>query len=355
MTAKPSFGSQTTIQADDPALMAWEVSGADFPHAGLKREKWRFLLRYAVLAPSSYNTQPWRFHLRDNRLDLYADRTRACRVVDPEDRELIMSCGCALFHLRTAMAHFGYLGGVTLFPELDNPDLLARVEMGLLEQATPAESLLFHAIPKRRTNRQQFSGDPVPLPLLQALREAAKAESAWFHVINGDKARHGVAELVDEGDRRQWEDKRFRQELARWVHSNHSAARDGIPGYAQGINDLLSYAGPLVVRTFDMGEGQAAQNHELVIGSPVMAVIGTGGDTPLDWIHAGQALARVLLRARVEDVWGSFLNQAIELPDLRRKLATAIGMTGFPQNCLRLGFADDVKPTPRREVDEVLV
>ena len=117
----------------------------------------------------------------------------------------------------------------------------------------------------------------------------------------------------------------------------------------------MSYAGPLVVRTFDMGEGQAAKNHELATGSPVLAVLGTDQDTPRDWLHAGQGLARVLLRARVEDVWASFLNQAVELPDLRQKLNTVIGRTGFPQACLRLGFGADIRPTPRRDAQEVLI
>ena len=104
-----------------------------------------------------------------------------------------------------------------------------------------------------------------------------------------------------------------------------------------------------------MGEGQAAMDHELATGSPALVVLGTKGDSVRDWIHAGQTLARVLLRARVEDVWASFLDQAIEVPDLRERLAIAIGTTDKPQACLRLGFSADMKPTPRRDVDEVLI
>src|ERR1051326_7284519 len=76
---------------------SWHITEADFPADGMPVEQWKFFLRYAVLAPSSHNSQPWCFHISDERLSLYADRSRACRVVDPCDRELIMSCGCALF------------------------------------------------------------------------------------------------------------------------------------------------------------------------------------------------------------------------------------------------------------------
>ncbi len=164
-----------------------------------------------------------------------------------------------------------------------------------------------------------------------------------------------MATLVAEGDRIQWANKAFRLELSKWVHSNRSLSRDGVPGYAAGIDDLLSYAGPLVVRTFDMGEGQAARDHEVATGSPVLAVLGTDTDQPRDWVAGGQALARVLLRARVEDVWASFLNQPIEVTELRTKLKTRVGNVGFPQAVLRLGFGENVKPTPRRDVEEVLI
>jgi nitroreductase len=354
-TTTPKIAFRAAIDPEESPFAPWNVAAEDFPRNGSDQDKWKFLLRYAILAPSSHNTQPWLFRLRGDEAELCADRTRACRVVDPDDRELVMSCGCALFHLRSALLHFGCFGGVEVFPDPNDPELLARVSLGVQGEGSAGESLVFHAIPKRRTNRQPFGADPVPLSLLATLMQAARNESAWLSIVDGEEARHEVADLIGEGDRRQWSNKRFRLELAEWVHPNRSGARDGIPGYAQGADDLLSYAGPLVVRTFEMGEGQAAKDHELATGSPVLAVMGTGSDTPRDWLHAGQALARVLLRARVEDVWASFLNQAIELPDLRQKLAAVIGREDCPQVCLRLGFGENIRPTPRRDVVEVLI
>lgn len=337
-----------TITADP-----WSILAEDFPANGTTPEKWKFFLHYAVLAPSSHNSQPWLFHLRNNMLELYADRRRACRVVDPNDRELIMSCGCALFHLRCAMRHFGYSESVEIFPDQD-PDLVARLSMDTQDEADVEASILFHAIPKRRTNRQPFSDEPLPGSLLVTLQRAAEAEGAWLRFLHDQETRYAAADLVAAGDRIQWANKAFRLELSKWVHSNRSASRDGVPGYAAGIDDLLSCTGPLVVRTFDMGEGQAARDHEVATGSPVLTVLGTGDDKPRDWVAGGQALARVLLRARAGDVWASFLNQPIEVPELRTTLKTLAGHAGFPQAVLRLGFGENVKPTPRREVEEVL-
>ncbi|MEW6306020.1 MAG: nitroreductase [Verrucomicrobiota bacterium] len=337
--------------APDP----WTINADDFPAMGSSTDKLHFLLQYAVLAPSSHNSQPWLFRVRGDEVELYADRTRALRVADPEDRELIISCGAALCHLRIAMRHFGYLGQMELFPDLGDPDLLARVRLGAQTEHDAEQSLMFHAIAKRRTNRLPFARDPVPAALLLALEREAYEESGWLCYVRGEEARCEVADLVAEGDRTQWADKKFRLELSAWVHSNQSTSRDGIPGYAEGRGTLLSAAGPLVVRTFDLGEGRAARDRDIAVHSPVLAVLGTNDDTPCGWLAAGQALARILLRARVEDVWASFLNQPIEVPELRSKLSHTIGHGGYPQILLRFGFGRDVKPTPRRLVDEVLI
>ena len=313
------------------------------------------MLRYAILAPSTHNSQPWLFHIHNDELELYADRTRALRTIDPDDRELIMSCGAALFHLRAAMRHFAYQPEIKTFPDLADPDLLARVRLGGGREASVEEQSLFEAIRKRRTNRQPFSDDPVPEALLVALQEAAQEEGAWLHIVALDEGRFQLADLIAEGDRIQWANKRFRLELAAWMHPSRNEHHDGIPSYAQEMHDLFSCAPPVVIRTFDLGEGQAAKDRDIALYSPVLAVLCTEADTPQAWLAAGQALDRVLLRARVEDLWASFLNQPIEVPELREKLRAVMPRPFFPQLLLRLGFGSDVRPTPRRNVEEVMI
>jgi nitroreductase len=339
------------VTVEDP----WKVSEQDFPRSGQAEERLRFLLNYAVLAPSGHNTQPWLFEVRDATVELYADRTRGLAVVDPEDRALVISCGAALFYLRVAMSHFGYEGEVEVLSDPDDPDLLARVRLGPDHPETEEERMLFQAIPKRRSNRRPFEAREVPGRLLSTLQGAAWEEGAWLHLIEDEDAKHAVAELIAEGDRIQLADKSFRRELASWVHPNRTRSHDGIPGYAFGFGDLMSLAGPFAIRTFDTGKGQAAKDRQLAEGSPVLAILGTGGDAPPEWLAAGQALARVLVRARAEGVWASFLNQPIEVPELRPRLRDAIGVEGYPQLLFRLGYGPEVRPTPRRHVEEISV
>jgi hypothetical protein len=126
-----------------------------------------------------------------------------------------------------------------------------------------------------------------------------------------------------------------------------------MPGYAHGRRRIASEVAPLVVRTFDWGRGRAARDRELALGSPVLAVLTTEGDEPREWLLAGRALAAVLLRATFDDVVASFLNQPLEVEELRPKVAE-LAKGGVPQLVLRLGYARQATATPRRPVAEVL-
>jgi hypothetical protein len=311
-------------------------------------------LNHAVLAPSTNNTQPWLFKIIPDGVELYADRTRALPVVDPEDRELTISCGATLFHLRLALHHFGYRDSVKILPDRDDMDNLARIKISRAAKPSISERALFEAIVKRRTNRTPFQGRAIPLKLLSGLQDAAHSEGTSLHIIEGE-GRNRLADLIAQADRKQMADPSFRRELAAWTHSNRSASHDGIPAFAVGYKGMVSSMAPLVVRTFDIGKGRAARDRQLATGSPVLAVLTSDGDTVRDWIAVGQSLARILLLARSEGVWASFLDQPVETPELRTRLRDLINRKGSPQIVLRMGYGTEVKPTPRRTAGEVLM
>ncbi len=333
----------------------WQISETMFPQDKPISEQFLFLLNYAALAPSSHNSQPWLFRLRDEALELFADRTRALPVIDPMDRELIISCGAALFHLRTALRHFGYCEAVATFPESNLPDLVAKIRVAGPHEPSIQEQALFRAIPLRRTYRMSFEPRPVPEEILTHLQAVAADEGACLNLVEGKYSRAAMADLIEEADQLQWANKHFRRELAAWVHPNRSFSHDGMPGYALGMPDLLSYLGPIAVRTFDLGKGQAARDRQSAIEAPVMALLTTVSDEPPAWLAAGQAVDRVLLLARSEGVYASFLNQPIEVPDLRPSLSKIAGTQEVPQLLLRMGYGKELRPTPRRAVQQFLL
>lgn len=343
-----------TSEGDDP----WDVDPAGFAACRSAWEQLAFLVRYGVLAPSGHNTQPWHFRLVDDAgLEVRADRSRRLPVVDPEDRALIISCGAALANIRMAATALGVSIGVEVLPDAEEPDLLASV--GMQGQTTGAAegSEILHAIVARRTTRRAFAREPLPADTLDSATMAAQQDGdVSLHWATDPTHKHALALLIAEGDRAQMADAAFRRELADWVHSRRAASRDGISGAAFGMPDVLSFAGALVIRTFDLGEGQAARDLALAEGSPAIAVLSTPGDTPRDWMAAGEAMERVLVSLARNGLTYSYLNQPIEVPALRPRVAEALGTTTAPQILIRVGRAIATVPRAvRRPVQEVLL
>lgn len=343
------------------ATAPWTVDANAFPFDGTDAEKLRFLVRYAILAPSGHNTQPWRFRLKDEvggaSLELWTDQSRALPVVDPDDRALVISCGAALFHLRLAARRFGSAGSVRRLPDPAEGGLLACVDLGGPHVPTPEEEALFAAIPERRTTRRPFESEPLPQPLLDALVDAAEMEGAWLAVETELEQKAKLASLVEEGDRIQMADPAFRDELAEWIRRRGGSTGDGLTSYAFGVPKVLDIATPVfaaVLRHLDLGEGQGEKDRELAEVAPALLVLGTDGEGRESWLRAGEALARVLLRAQAEGVVAAFFNQPIEVPTLRSRLRAIIGPEGYPQILLRVGRAPKIDPAPRRPAEDVI-
>ncbi|MFN0133013.1 MAG: Acg family FMN-binding oxidoreductase [Phycisphaerales bacterium] len=334
------------------SIDTWTIDERDFPTSGTAEAQLRFLVRYAILAPSGHNTQPWLFKVHGDRLQLFADRTRALPVVDPVDRALVISCGAALANLLLAAERFGIEVVTDVLPDPNEPDLLAVVRhVGTRSPA--AGDRLFQAIVKRRTTRRAFEPTPVPEAVLTAACAEAGTHGVALHIVVEPDQKHRIAELIAEGDRLQCADPSFRRELAAWVHSRRAASQDGMSGYAFGMPDLLSPAGALIIRTFDMGKGQAAHDQALAEGSPTIGVFTTKADRPADWIAAGQAMERALLSITAAGFTCSYLNQPIEVPTLRPRLSRLLETSEFPQILIRVGRGPELLPAVRRAVEDV--
>lgn len=316
--------------------------------ANARRAWFASLVERAVLAPSSHNTQPWFFRMREASIELFADRTRALPVNDPDDRELTISCGCALMNLRVAAASDGWDSLVELLPDAGDADLLARILFPRRADAAGPDAALEAYIGQRRTYRKRFARRAVEATVTERLNAAAATEGAWLRPLATEEARAATADMVSEGDAAQWANASWRRELAAWMHPRRDGDGFGIPRLAVPLAKLL-------VRSFDMGGGVAAKDKELAEGSPLLAVLGTDGDGARDWLIAGQALQRVLLLGCQHGLQASYLNQAIQLPFLRTRLH-ALAAAGFPQILLRLCYPIDAPaPVPRRPAAVVIV
>lgn len=319
-------------------------------------ELFKSLLQFAILAPSEHNSQPWLFRIDHDRLELFADRTRALPVVDPHDRALTMACGAALDHLVLAARNNGWNAVVELCPDAEDDDLLARVTLDGAYSPSPVEEAMFAAIPIRRTTRTNFQQKTLPEDIRLPCIEFAKQLGVELTLITGHSRRSQIAALVAQADRTQLADPRFRRELASWIHARRSASGDGMASPDLGAPDVLYPDGTLVIRSFDLGNGSAPRDaQEICRGSPTLAVFSSQGDTVIHWLATGRALSKVLLWLTAAGVSSSFLNPPVEVRELRLRLRGVTHCRGVPQLLMRFGYGPPVKGTMRRRVDEVLI
>lgn len=325
------------------------VSG---PPGAMNESEWaelaEDLIRLAALAPSSHNTQPWVFSRTEHGIDLSADRARALPVNDPEDRELLISCGCALLNLRAAAAANGVGFKVEVFPEATPPDLLARLT--IVDDGTPESGLseLAASISNRRTYRKPFDVRPVTGGMIRDLSAAAAVEGSRLHPITDEATRKQVAQLVVDGDAAQWRDKHWRRELAGWMRPRSEGDGLTVPGFFAPIARR-------VVRSLDLGKAVGKRNRNLAERAPLLAVLATDHDDPTSWLATGQALQRLLLVGCRSGVQMSYLNQPIQVLTVRPALQALLDV-GVPQVLLRAGFPTvEAPPAPRRDLDAILV
>ncbi|MFF3941056.1 Acg family FMN-binding oxidoreductase [Streptomyces phaeofaciens] len=311
------------------------------------------LVEDATAAPSMHNAQPWKFRFRpgDSVFQVYADLDRAMPHADPTTRALHLGCAAALFNLRVAAAHAGWEPVTRLLPDPADPRLLAEVR--LAGATAPDDDLapLHPAIHRRHTSRQPFTDDEVPRAVKDALSGAALIEGARLVFPDAWHVRT-VLDLVHDAEGRDATE--AAEELRHWTRVGAEAAdaaRDGVPDYAFGPRGRH---GTAPVRDFAGRHPVPGRGTAVFEGTPQLAVLGTAGDRPMDWLSAGQAMERVLLQATLDGLATSLTSQALEWPELRWTVRDPQSAMGFVQMVLRLGYGPSGPGTPRRPVDEVL-
>jgi len=329
----------------------WRVTEAAFPTTATLPEQLAYLLNYAVLAPSGHNSQPWRFRIDDQTVSFYKDMTRTRPVVDPHGRETTIAVGASLITFRVALSRFGIRHRMEI-RDAGNPVAVVIAGEGPIEAYDEA---LFTGIMRRVTCRMGFDHTPVPADLQRAMVADAAAEGAALSLVVGDDGKQSLASLVSEANHIQFASPEFREEHAKWVRHTGSADRDGISEASTGGAAKATGLIATMLRTFRSGGSQAARDEKLAAESTILGVVSTPGDDQDDWIKAGMATQRILLRAAAAGFSSSMLNQPIEVATMRPAVASTVSRRDYPQMIFRMGHAPrDIPHAPRRPVGDVL-
>jgi len=334
-----------TAQPRDP----WKIAEQDFPRDGSIEAQLRFLVRYAILAPSTRNTQPWRFEVATNTVRQLAEFEREQAIADPGRRELYISLGCALENLLVAAEHFGFRHEVTYFPEYGNDELVASIAF----QPGPRPSSGRAGIPlgtiaQRHNDNGVYRSAPLSEDIRRTL-EACRVESELRLDLTDEHLFHRwVAQLTREADRLEFADPDFREELGRCM-------REG----AFGLPKVLSRLGSLAVSRLDLGDPLARQDQKIVSSAPLLGLISATSDTHLIHVRSGQLFERLWLRATSLGVSIHPMSQTMRHPDLRSAMAELIAARGWvPQHLFRVGYSlrqgEPCHHTPRRPLEDVM-
>lgn len=319
----------------------------EFPQAlGLSAEQTELALRLAGMAPSLHNSQPWRFRLSSEIVELHADQHRRLPVADPTDRELRLACGAALFNFRLALAHFRLRSSVQLGHHRQPTDLLATVRSAGAVTPDAEQVKLFRVIRSRRTNRRPFLPAPVPDSHWRRLSRAVAAEHGWLRAMDHDQ-RIVLQALMRQAHETQMADHCYRAELAKWT-GHQRRRRDGVrPSPAGSLREEQAEWVLRNPRCSRRVPGKAAAD-------PLMVVLCSEGSGRANELRAGQALQRMLLTATALGLTVSFMSQVVELEETRSALKEVLG-EAEPVAMLRVGYGSPVPATPRRRPRELLL
>jgi hypothetical protein len=309
----------------------------------------------ARLAPSIHNSQPWGFRLAGGGLDMVLDLSRRLCVVDPDGRQALISCGCALFNARVELAHNRFGVHVERFPNGRHDPVFARLHIVADDDrgSDPELAELERAVRLRNTNRRRFDGRQPAEELIARWNAAAAKEDSILVAVRRAEQRETLAGISRRADALENADPSYRAELRAWTHDDPMRS-DGVPDFAIPHVDS-SHRDQLPLRDFDTrGTGRLPAD----VGSSadqMLLVLGTEVEDQLAWLRAGEALERVLLEMTRYGWSASPLTQSLELPQTRFAVAHELGLTFHPQFLMRVGHTHAQTPTtPRRPLSEML-
>jgi hypothetical protein len=331
------------------------------------------LVRAAILAANPHNSQPWRFRVADNAIDVFADAGRNIGAIDPFFREMTMGIGCALENLLITAANEGYAAEVTLLPDPGNPAHAAHI---LLSPGTRIASQLHDAIPSRHTNRGPYElGRSVPADMLNGLAalgtDLPGTRVIWFST---PEARGRVGELIVAATDAIVADRQQSVDSARWFRTNWQqlqAMRDGITLDAQSLPPFLNAAAKILPPLSQESNDQAwlkatRERHVATAAAFGLIAVPNAGDNAMR-IRGGRLWQRMHLWATTKGLAVQPLNQMSERADrelqlgieprfgsaLKELVADASSEALMP---FRIGYPTvEAKPSPRRDLQSVLV
>ena len=311
----------------------------------------RQLVSAATRAPSGHNSQPWRFCATASGIAILPDVARILPAVDGEQRELLISLGCALENLCLHATTLHYASTATISSD-------GRIDVHLrADDALRPDPLAAH-IPRRQTNRASSDGRNVPDDILRTLLMDATATIHIHAFARNTPPYAQLADTIRRGNDVQMSDPAFKHELLSWIRYNrkHSEAHnDGISNAVLGAPNLPRWLAEIIVKSMMNSKTQNKTDGKHLATASHLLLVSSDGDDSAAHIATGRVLQRLLLRLTEAGIACAFLNQPCEVAPLRAGLRNTLPIGhAHPQILLRIGYAAEQPYSRRRPVEEVI-
>lgn len=337
----------------------------DFRRFTQKSEKIKFLLNFAILAPSTHNIQPWLFKIKENSCEVYSDPKLKIPNADPEGRDLYISIGCAIENLIIASNYFNVFDSV-VYNQSEERNFIAEVKFKNLDQENLLNDNFYElvqSILNRINARGLFKNENISNTVVESVRENFLFETSYelekFDVkyIDNKEKISKIGDLTGEGIRFAYKEKNFRNEMSKWLRNSFTFKKDGLPGYSLRMPFLISFFFSILVKHVNIGKKLAELNKKSIKSAPLICIISSDQENKkFTWLKIGRLSERLMLEFNKRGYNTSIFVAAIEMGDLYKKLQNLIGTSKRPQFLFAIGKIDSKQRfTPRHPVEKKLI
>jgi hypothetical protein len=335
---------------------AWNISYDDFFAEPSLLGKLNFLLRFGILAPSTHNSQPWKFAITENAIVISPDFSRSLSVSDPSFRHLYISLGCVLENIMVAADYYGLHPQVS-YEAQNHASKDAKKMMSItitFSDAVPPKPIaspqrhLISAILARRSNRNAYISHAIPLNVIEEIKRVSD-NGAYATTISDETKKTKIAEVLMESRVKAFSYPAFRKEMAGYKRHNFTKSFTGMPGFTMGMDPTTSLFAGFLIRNFNVMKWIRGSETDLLKKyTPTFVIISSDHQTPEAWIQSGRTLERVLLTAQYHNIQTSLS----ALPPDIAPLQKIIGIASTPQMFVRMGYTNEIPGhSPRLLVD----
>lgn len=322
--------------------------------AGAPSGAHREIIRYATLAPSSLNTQPWKFRLRSRELLIHPDFTRRLLLADPDDARLFIALGCAAENASIAARAFGLNGTVAY-----HPSGLGGLRVELSAAAHIEPSAVFHAIPRRHSGHGLYDGRMPSEREVDLLARSAADLGVHIVLVSTRFQIERIAELACAAYATQRADSALLEERKKWIRFSEREAlrrRDGLFARCEGRPALPQWLGEGLFALSSGRYAHCARYAQQVRSSGGFAAFFGGRSDPRSWAAVGRACERFLLQATALNLRAAMVVEPLEVRAVRLELGALLhSRYQLPDALIRFGYGPPGTRSLRRSHEEVTI